>query len=62
MGLARYQTPCGPIVGHTGNLFGTVTVVWTRGDRLLVVAANVYPFTPEQEEKLELLLGSAFCG
>ena len=52
---------CGPVVGHTGNLLGTLTVVWTRDDRLLVVAANVYPLTPEQESKLQLLLGRAFC-
>ena len=61
LGLARFQTPCGPVIGHTGNLLGTVTVVWTRAEVLLVVAANVYPLTPEQEAKLELLLGRAFC-
>jgi D-alanyl-D-alanine carboxypeptidase len=61
LGLARFETSCGPVVGHTGNLLGTLTVVWTRGDRLLVVAANVYPLTPEQESKLQLLLGRAFC-
>ena len=61
LGLARFDTDCGPVVGHTGNLLGTVTVVWARGDRLLVVAANVYPLTPEQETKLQLLLGRAFC-
>ena len=36
-------------------------MVWVRGDRLLVAAANVYPLTPEQESKLQLLLGRAFC-
>ena len=61
LGLARFETPCGPVIGHTGNLLGTVTVVWTSGDRLLVVAANVFPLTPEQESKLQLLLGRAFC-
>ena len=61
LGLARFETPCGPVIGHTGNLLGTVTVVWTSGDRLLAVAANVYPLTPEQESKLQLLLGRAFC-
>jgi D-alanyl-D-alanine carboxypeptidase len=61
LGLARFESPCGPVVGHTGNLLGTLTVVWTRDDRLLVVAANVYPLTPEQESKLQLLLGRAFC-
>jgi D-alanyl-D-alanine carboxypeptidase len=62
LGLARFDTPCGSVVGHTGNLLGTVTVVWTRGDRLVVAAANVYPLTPEQEATLQLLLGRAFCG
>ena len=61
LGLARFETPCGPVIGHTGNLLGTVTVVWTSGDRLLAVAANVFPLTPEQESKLQLLLGRAFC-
>ena len=61
LGLARFDTDCGPVVGHTGNLLGAITIVWTRGDRVLVVAANVYPLTPEQETKLQLLLGRAFC-
>jgi D-alanyl-D-alanine carboxypeptidase len=62
LGLARFETPCGPVVGHTGNLLGTITVVWTRGDRLLVVAANVFPLTPDQETALRALLERAFCG
>jgi D-alanyl-D-alanine carboxypeptidase len=62
LGLARFETPCGPVVGHTGNLLGTITVVWTRGDRLLVVAANVFPLTPEQETAVRSLLERAFCG
>jgi len=62
LGLARFVTPCGSVVGHTGNLLGTVTVVWARGDRLVVAVANVYPLTPEQEATLQLLLGRAFCG
>jgi hypothetical protein len=61
LGLARFETPCGPVVGHTGNLLGMITVVWTRGDRLLVVAANAFPLTPEQETKLQSLLETAFC-
>ncbi len=61
LGLARFETPCGPVVGHTGNLLGTLTVVWARGSRLLVVAANLFPLTPEQETRLQRLLGRAFC-
>lgn len=62
LGLARFDTDCGPVVGHTGNLLGTITVVWTRGDRVLVVAANAFPLTPEQETALQHLLERAFCG
>lgn len=61
LGLARFETACGPVVGHTGNLLGTITVVWTRGDRVLVVAANAFPLTPDQETTLQLLLRLAFC-
>ena len=61
LGLARFDTECGPVVGHTGNLLGMLTVVWARDDRLLVAAANVFPLTPEQETKLRLLLERAFC-
>ena len=62
LGLARFDTDCGPVVGHTGNLLGTITVVWTRGKRVLVVAANAFPLTPEQETALQHLLQRAFCG
>jgi hypothetical protein len=61
LGLARFETSCGPVVGHTGNLLGMLTVVWARDDRLMVVAANVYPLTPDQESKLQLLLARTFC-
>lgn len=62
LGLARFETDCGPVVGHTGNLLGTITVVWARGDRLLVAAANAFPLTPDQETAFRLLLERAFCG
>jgi D-alanyl-D-alanine carboxypeptidase len=62
LGLARFETECGPVVGHTGNLLGTITVVWTRGERVLVVAANAFPLTPEQETAVRSLLERAFCG
>ena len=62
LGLARFVTGCGPVVGHTGNLLGTITVVGKYGDRLLVAAADVYPLTPRQEVALEKLLARALCG
>ena len=62
LGLARFETDCGPVVGHTGNLLGTITVVWARGDRLLIAAANAFPLTPDQETAFRLLLERAFCG
>ena len=62
LGLARFQTDCGPVVGHTGNLLGTITVVGARGDRLLVVAVNVYPLEPPQEAALQRLLVRGLCG
>jgi D-alanyl-D-alanine carboxypeptidase len=61
LGLARFDTDCGPVVGHTGNLLGTITVVWARGDRLLVAAANAFPLTPDQETAFRRLLERAFC-
>ncbi len=61
LGLARFQTDCGPVVGHTGNLLGTVTVVGARRDRLLVVAVNVYPLEPPQEAALQRLLVRGLC-
>jgi D-alanyl-D-alanine carboxypeptidase len=62
LGLARFESDCGPVVGHTGNLLGTITVVWSGGDRVLVVAANAFPLTPDQETMLQRLLRRAFCG
>ena len=62
LGLARFDTECGPVVGHTGNVLGMVTVVWARGDRLLVAGANAYPMTPAQETAFGALLTRAFCG
>jgi D-alanyl-D-alanine carboxypeptidase len=61
LGLARFDTRCGPVIGHTGNLLGALTVVAARDDRLLVVASNVYPLTPPQEEALQRLLARALC-
>ena len=62
LGLARFETGCGPVVGHTGNLLGAVTVVAARENRLLVAAGNVYPLAPPQEAALQQLLARALCG
>ena len=62
LGLARFETECGRVVGHTGNLLGMLSVVWVRGDRVLVAAASVYPLTPAQETAFQALLTRAFCG
>jgi D-alanyl-D-alanine carboxypeptidase len=62
LGLARFATDCGPVVGHTGNLLGAVTVVGARGDRLLVVAANVFPLRPPEEAALQRLIVRGLCG
>ena len=62
LGLARFDTECGPVLGHTGNVLGMVTVVWARGDRVLVAGANAYPMTPAQETAFGVLLTRAYCG
>ena len=49
------------VVGHTGNLLGTVTIAWSRGDRMLVAAANAFPLGPGQEAALQRLLVRAMC-
>ena len=62
LGLVRFDTECGPVLGHTGNLLGTVTVVWARGDRMLVTAANAFPLDPAEEAALQRLLIQSVCG
>jgi D-alanyl-D-alanine carboxypeptidase len=62
LGVARLPTGCGSMIGHTGNILGTVSIVGKRGDRLLVVVANVYPLTPAQEAALRELLDRGLCG
>jgi D-alanyl-D-alanine carboxypeptidase len=62
LGLARSETPCGEALGHTGNLLGTVTVVRARGQRLAIVAGNVYPFTREVAKRFADLLRVSICG
>jgi D-alanyl-D-alanine carboxypeptidase len=62
LGLGRTETPCGEAIGHTGNLLGTVTVVRAHGDRLAIVAGNVYPFTREVGKRFAELLRLSICG
>jgi D-alanyl-D-alanine carboxypeptidase len=62
LGLGRGEAPCGDVVGHTGNLLGTVTVARKRGDRLVIVAGNAYPFTREVGKRFADLLREATCG
>jgi D-alanyl-D-alanine carboxypeptidase len=62
LGLGRAETPCGEVLGHTGNLLGTVTVVRSRGDRLAIVAGNAYPFTRKVGQRFAELLELAICG
>ncbi len=61
LGLARFETRCGPVVGHTGNLLGALTIVWSRRERTLVTAANVFPLGPAEEGALQRLLARAIC-
>lgn len=62
LGLARATASCGDVVGHTGNLLGTVTVVRALDDRLAIVAGNVYPFTRTVGARFAELLDAAICG
>jgi D-alanyl-D-alanine carboxypeptidase len=63
LGLALFETPCGTVLGHTGNINGQITAVWNRRDasRQLVVMANAYPLSPHADTTLRRSLESAFC-
>jgi D-alanyl-D-alanine carboxypeptidase len=64
LGLAAFTTPCGPAIGHTGNLGGYVSAAWTdpRAEHSVVVMANSYPLTPEADTAVHRALDAAFCG
>jgi D-alanyl-D-alanine carboxypeptidase len=64
LGLASFATPCGAAVGHTGNLLGTVSAVWSTRDgrRRLVAMTNSYPLSPGADTTFRTLLETAFCG
>jgi D-alanyl-D-alanine carboxypeptidase len=63
LGLAAFQTSCGTAVGHTGNLLGIVSAVWSSPDgrRRVVAMSNSYPLAPSAEIALRRLLDTAFC-
>jgi D-alanyl-D-alanine carboxypeptidase len=64
LGLAVHPTPCGPAWGHTGNLNGVLTIVWSTldGRRQAVVVANAYPLPAAADLALRRLVVAAFCG
>lgn len=64
LGLASFRTPCGTAVGHTGNLLGTVSAVWSTrdGSRRVVAMTNSYPLSPTADTAFRHLLETAFCG
>jgi D-alanyl-D-alanine carboxypeptidase len=64
LGLATFRTPCGPAVGHTGNLLGTVSAAWSTpdGGRRVVGMTNSYPLSPAADTAFRHLLETAFCG
>ena len=64
LGLAVFRTPCGPAWGHTGNLLGHVSVVWSARDgrRLVVLAANSFPLGADGERAARRFLEAAYCG
>jgi D-alanyl-D-alanine carboxypeptidase len=63
LGIATFPTPCGPAWGHTGNILGTVTVVWNtkNASRQVVVVVNTYPLSPALEAAVRRVQLAAFC-
>jgi hypothetical protein len=63
LGLAAFTTPCGAAIGHTGNLLGTVSAVWSSpgGDRRIVAMTNSYPLSPAADTAFRRLLETAYC-
>jgi D-alanyl-D-alanine carboxypeptidase len=64
LGLAVYQTRCGPAWGHTGNLNGVLTIAWSTRDgrRHAVLMANAYPLPAAADVALRRAAVTAFCG
>ncbi len=63
LGLAAFRTPCGPALGHTGNLLGTVSAVWSSPDgrRRVVAMTNSFPLSAAADTAFRRLLETAFC-
>lgn len=63
LGLAAFRTPCGAALGHTGNLLGTVSAVWSSPDgrRRVVAMTNSYPLSAAADTAFRRLLETAFC-
>jgi D-alanyl-D-alanine carboxypeptidase len=64
LGLAAFRTPCGTAIGHTGNLLGTVSAVWSSRDgrRRVVAMTNSYPLSPAADTAFRRLMETAYCG
>jgi D-alanyl-D-alanine carboxypeptidase len=64
LGIATFPTPCGAAWGHTGNVGGTVAVVWNTHDasRQVVLVVNSYPLSGELEGAVRRLQHAACCG
>jgi D-alanyl-D-alanine carboxypeptidase len=63
LGLTAFRTPCGTAIGHSGNLLGTVSVVWSTRDgrRRVVAMTNTYPLAPPADTAFRRVLDTAFC-
>jgi D-alanyl-D-alanine carboxypeptidase len=63
LGLAIFETPCGAVVGHTGNINGQVTAAWNTRDasRQLVLMVNAFPLSAHADATVRGALESAFC-
>ena len=62
LGLARFDTTVARSWAIPATCSGRSPSCGHAATGVLVVAANVFPLTPEQETALQLLLERAFCG
>jgi D-alanyl-D-alanine carboxypeptidase len=63
LGLAIFETRCGDVIGHTGNINGHLTAVWNTADasRQLVFMVNAFPLSAQADATLRRTLDTAFC-